>query len=128
MERSLEEIQEILDLASEERFLSGDSDLIDQSTEERFLSGDSKFDKDAVLQAFKETADTETENIKFAFDDEDKSNQFKGDNLYLETEMMGSKLQNAAGSLLIYSRMKNISDVHLEPNEDSYKIKLRNKN
>ena len=39
--------------------------------------------------------------------------------------MMASKLQNAASTLLIYSRMKNISDVHLEPNEDSYKIKLR---
>ena len=115
VERSQEEIQEILDLASEERFLSGASELIDKF----------EFDKDAVLQAFKEIADTETEKIKFEFDDEDKSNQFKGDNLYLETEMMGSKLQNAAGSLLIYSRMKNISDVHLEPNEDSYKIKLR---
>ena len=125
VERSQEEIQEILDLASEERFLSGDSDLIDQSAEERFLSGDSTFDKDAVLQAFKETADTETENIKFAFDDEHNAKQFEEDYLFLATEMMGSKLQNAAGSLLIYSRMKNISDVHLEPNEDSYKIKLR---
>ena len=115
VERSQEEIQEILDLASDERFLSDDSDLI-----EKFES-----DKDAVLEAFKETADIETENIKFEFDDEDRSNHFKGDNLYLETEMMESKLQNAAGSLLIYSRMKNISDVHIEPNEDSYKIKLR---
>ena len=115
VERSQEEIQEILDLASEERFISGDSDLIDQST----------FDKDAVLQAFKETTDTETENIKFEFDDEHNAKQFEEDYSFLATEMMASKLQNAASTLLIYSRMKNISDVHLEPNEDSYKIKLR---
>ena len=68
VERSQEEIQEILDLASEERFLSSDS----------------KFDKDAVLEAFKETADTETEteNIKFAFDDEHNAKQFEEDYLF----------------------------------------------
>ena len=115
VERSQEEIQEILDLASEERFISGDSDLIDQSS----------FDKDAVLQALKETADTETENIKFEFDDEYNAKQFEEDYLFFATEMIESKLQNAAGTLLIYSKIKNISDVHLEPNENSYKIKLR---
>ena len=115
VERSQEEIQEILDLASEERFLSGDLDLIDQSG----------FDKDVVLAAIKEISDSDTENIKFEFDDEHYAKQLEEDNLFLGTEMMGSKLQNAAGSLLIYSRMKNISDIHLEPNEDSYKIKLR---
>ena len=78
-----------------------------------------------VLAAIKEISDSDSENIKFEFDDEHNAKQLEEDNLFLATEMKGSKLQNAAGSLLIYSRMKNISDIHLEPNEDSYKIKLR---
>ena len=47
VERSQEEIQEILDLASEERFIKGESIEISQ------------FDEDAVLEAFKDTTDNE---------------------------------------------------------------------
>ena len=53
VERSQEEIQEILDLASEERFISGDSIEISQ------------FDEDAVLEAIKETSDNSDGEISF---------------------------------------------------------------
>ena len=56
VERSLEEIQKILDLASEERFLSGDKI--------------SQFDEDAVLEAIKETSDNNSDAFDFEFDDE----------------------------------------------------------
>ena len=113
VERSQEEIQEILDLASEERFISGDSIEISQ------------FDEDAVLEAIKETSDTDTENIKFEFDDDDDDEQIEVDSLDLATEMMESKIQKAAGGVLIYSKKENVSDIHIEPREEGYKIRVR---
>ena len=112
VEKSQEEIQEILDLASEERFISGGSIEISQ------------FDEDAVLEAIKETSDSDAENIKFEFDDDD-NNQLEEDNLDLSIEMMESKIQKAAGGVLIYSKKENVSDIHIEPREDGYKIRVR---
>ena len=62
VERSQVEIEEILDLASKERFISGDS--IDES----------QFDEDAVLEAIKETSDNDDDNFSFEFDDDDEKN------------------------------------------------------
>ena len=113
VERSQEEIQEILDEASEERFISGDS--IEAS----------QFDEDSVLEAIKETSDTDADGIKFEFDDDDNANQIEEETADLATEMMESKIQKAAGGVLIYSKKENVSDIHIEPREDSYKIRVR---
>ena len=59
VERSQEEIQEILDLASEERFISGATVEISQ------------FDEDAVLEAIKETTDNDEDTFTFEFDDDE---------------------------------------------------------
>ena len=59
VERSQEEIEDILDLASKERFISGDS--IDES----------QFDEDAVLEAIKETSDNSDDSFSFEFDDDE---------------------------------------------------------
>ena len=79
VERSQEEIEEILDLASKERFISGDS--IDES----------QFDEDAVLEAIKETSE-DTNGISFEFDD-DEGEVLEEDSLDLAIEMMESKIQ-----------------------------------
>ena len=112
VERSQEEIQEILDLASEERFISGESIAISQ------------FDEDAVLEAIKETSDNDSENISFEFDDDDNET-FEEDSLDLAIEMMESKIQKAAGMVLINSRKNDVSDIHIEPREEGYKIRVR---
>ena len=114
VERSQEEIQEILDLASEERFISGESIAISQ------------FDEDAVLEAIKETSDNVDDNFSFEFDDDDNDNDtFEEDSLDLATEMMESKIQKAAGMVLINSRKNDVSDIHIEPREEGYKIRVR---
>ena len=113
VERSQEEIQEILDLASEERFISGES--IDLS----------QFDEDAVLEAIKETSENSDDDIAgFEFDDVEEE-VIEEDTLDLATEMMGSKIQKAAGMVLINSRKNDVSDIHIEPREDGYKIRVR---
>jgi len=112
VERSQEEIQEILDLASEERFISGESIAISQ------------FDEDAVLEAIKETSDNDNDNFSFEFDDDDNET-FEEDSLDLAIEMMESKIQKAAGMVLINSRKNDVSDIHIEPREEGYKIRVR---
>ncbi len=113
VERSQEEIQEILDLASEERFISGDSIEISQ------------FDEDAVLEAIKETTDNADGEISFEFDDDFEETKIEEDSLDLQVEMMESKIQKAAGMVLITSRKNDYSDIHIEPREGSYKIRVR---
>ena len=112
VERSQEEIQEILDLASEERFISGESIAISQ------------FDEDAVLEAIKETSENDNDNFSFEFDDDDNET-FEEDSLDLAIEMMESKIQKAAGMVLINSRKNDVSDIHIEPREEGYKIRVR---
>ena len=114
VERSQEEIEEILDLASKERFISGES--IDES----------QFDEDAVLEAFKETSEGEANQFDLEFDNDDlEKQQEEEDSLDLQTEMMESKIQRAAGMILIKSKQDNVSDIHIEPKEDKYKIRVR---
>ena len=112
VERSQEEIEEILDLASKERFISGES--IDES----------QFDEDAVLEAIKETSDSSDDNFLFEFDDDDEET-VEEDSLDLAIEMMESKIQKAAGMVLINSRKNDVSDIHIEPREEGYKIRVR---
>ena len=112
VEKTQEEIQEILDLASEERFISGDSIEVSQ------------FDEDAVLEAIKETSDNSEDNFSFEFDD-DGEETVDEDSLDLATEMMESKIQKAAGMILINSKKNEVSDIHIEPREEGYKIRVR---
>ena len=55
IQKSQDEIKKIIDLASEERFIEGDS----------------QFDEDAVLEAIKETSDNIDQDFKFEFSDND---------------------------------------------------------
>ena len=112
VKKSQEEIQEILDLASEERFISGESIELSQ------------FDEDAVLEAIKATSDIDEEKYDFQFDNDD-SLASEVEDIDLATEMLESKIQNAAGAILINSKKDNVSDIHIAPNEDKYKIRVR---
>ncbi len=113
VERSQSDIQEILDLASEERFISGDSIELSQ------------FDEDAVLEAIKETSENSDEQISFEFDDDIDEAKLEENSLDLSIEMMESKIQKAAGMVLITSRRNDYSDIHIEPREEGYNIRVR---
>ena len=112
VEKSQEEIQEILDLASEDRFING-------SFDETF-----QFDENSVLDAVKETSDQDDDEIVFEFDD-DIELDIEEEILDLAVEMMESKIQKAAGMVLINCHKNGVSDIHIEPKEDSYKIRVR---
>tara|TARA_Y100001978_G_C23683131_1_gene430246 strand:- start:356 stop:2014 length:1659 start_codon:yes stop_codon:yes gene_type:complete len=113
VKRSQEEIQEIIDLAAEEKFITGQSIELSQ------------FDEDAVLEAIKATSDIDEDQFDFEFDDDEDQNQNDDDDLDLALEMMESKIQNAAGAILINAKKDNVSDIHIAPNLDKYKIRVR---
>ena len=78
------------------------------------------------FEAFRDTSEEEANKFDFEFDDDDlESRQEEEDSLDLQTEMMESKIQRAAGIILIKSRQDNVSDIHIEPKEDRYKIRVR---
>lgn len=111
--RSYEEIQEILDNASRERLISGDSidsyefsedDIfndLDQANEEGEIGLDFEdFDEEDEMQTLQETAD-------------------------LSQEMMGDAVQRASAKILISSSRTNVSDIHIEPSRTNTKIRVR---
>ena len=79
---------------------------------------------DAVLEAIKATSDIDEDKYDFQFDNDD-SLVSEVDEVDLATEMMESKIQNAAGAILINSKKDNVSDIHIAPKEDKYKIRVR---
>ena len=113
IERSPEDIQAILDAASRERIISGEG-------LETF-----EFTDDAILDALKE-ADNESNPEGFDFDFDDSEERIiEDDALDLSSEMLGSKIQRAAAQILISSCRTNVSDIHVEPRQDCYKVRVR---
>ena len=113
IELDSEEIQEILDLAVEERFISGAQVDI------------SEFSVDEVLKALQESSDIEDEDefsLEFdSFEEEVPESEI----VDITDEMLNSKTQRAAGIILINACKNGFSDIHIEPKEENYKIRVR---
>ncbi len=98
-EYTQEEIQEIIDQASEERFISGDS-----------VEG-LQFNSQSVLDAVRKISFI-SKNSLLEHQDEFEENVLEEESLDLALEMTESDLQNAAGALLINAKIENVSDIH----------------
>ena len=113
IEKPPEEIQSLLDEASQQRLIS-DGNL-----------DEFEFSDDAVLDALK-GADEGGNPVGLDFDFEDGDEQIiEEDALDLSTEMLGTKIQQAAAKILINSARSGVSDIHLEPRQEEYKVRLR---
>jgi type IV pilus assembly protein PilB len=115
IEKPADEIQALLDQASQERLVSGDSNNLDGF----------EFSDDAVLDALK-GADDDNNSPGFEFDFDDSEEQILEEKaLDLSSEMLGSKIQQAAAQILIQAARSGVSDIHLEPRREEYKIRVR---
>ena len=113
IEKPPEEIQKLLDEASQQRIIS-DNNL------EGF-----EFSDDAILDALQD-ADEGESNGGFNFDFEDSEEQIiEEEALDLSIEMMGTKIQQAAAKILISACRTGVSDIHVEPRQDNYKVRVR---
>lgn len=112
VEKTQEEIQEILDNATDEQFTSGEFN-------ESILSEDDYFSK-----SIRSTSDEKIKEFIFELD-EDIGLEMGDEILDLVPEMMENKIKRAIGFVLIYSKKEKVSDIHIDPMEDSYKIRVR---
>ena len=113
VEKSPEEIQQLLDLAAQQRLISTDE-----------LEG-FEFSDESILDAL-QGADEEGSNGEFQFDFDDSDEQIIEEQaLDLATEMMGTKIQQAAAKIMISACRTGVSDIHVEPRQDNYKVRVR---
>ena len=112
IEKPADEIQALLDQAAQERIISGDSIT---STE---------FNDDAILDALKEADEDNQSGFDFDFDDSEEQ-IIEEETEDLSMEMMGTKIQQAAAKILIHSCRSGVSDIHVEPRQDDYNIRVR---
>ena len=112
VEKPADEIQALLDQAAQERIISGDSVTTDA------------FNDDAILDALKEADEDNASGFNFDFDDSDEE-IVEEEIEDLSMEMMGSKIQQAAAKILINSCRSGVSDIHVEPRQDDYNIRVR---
>ena len=113
IEKSPEEINQLLDTASNEKLNFDEGIQI------------SEFSEDAVLAALQDSSSDDNEDgFALEFDDfieEDIEEETQD----LSDEMLGSATQKAAGTILIHACRTDVSDIHIEPKEDQYKIRVR---
>jgi len=115
IEKPAHEIQALLDQATQERLITGESNALDGI----------EFSDDDVLDALK-GAEDENGGQGFDFDFDDSDEQIiEQEALDLSTEMLGNKIQQAAAKVLIHSARSNVSDIHVEPRRDEYKVRVR---
>jgi len=114
IEKTQEEIQLLLDQASNERIISGDSV---ESYE---------FTDDAIIEALNAAEGEGREDIGISLDfDESEEIIVEEDELDLSTEMLGSQIQQAAAKILINCCRNGVSDIHIEPRQDEHKVRVR---
>ena len=112
VEKPANEIQALLDQAAEERLISGDS------------ISETEFSDDAILNALKEAEGENQLGFDFDFDDSEEA-ILEDTTRDLSLEMLGTKIQQAAAKILIHSCRSNVSDIHVEPRQNDYNIRVR---
>ncbi len=116
IEKPADEIQALLDQATKERLISKESNTLDGI----------EFSDDAVLDALKDAGDENSETgFNFDFDESEEQIIEEEEALDLSTDMLGSKIQQAAAKILIQAARSGVSDIHVEPRRDEYKVRVR---
>jgi len=114
IELSPDEIQSLLDQASEQRIFNS------QGIENYDFSDDN-----VIASLLDVSTDNDSSNSLIGFDFDDSEDELVEDDIDLSEEMLGSKIQRAAATVLIDACKKGASDIHIEPHEKQIKIRLR---
>ena len=113
IEQTPEKIQKYLDEAALQRVIKEDE-----------LEG-FEFTDESILDALKDTEETDG-NGGFDFDFDDSDEKIIEEEAFdLSMEMMGTKIQQAAAKILISACRTGVSDIHVEPRQENYKVRVR---
>jgi type IV pilus assembly protein PilB len=112
IEKPPELIMQILDSACDQRSMP-------ESNTEATINDES------IIDALRDADESgSVEEYDYDFDDSDE--EIIEENLIdLSQEMLGTKIQQAAAKILISACRNGVSDIHIEPQQDSYKIRVR---
>ena len=104
--------------------------FLDQAAQQRLISGEGletfEFSDDSILDTLKEAEGDSGSSLGFDFDYDDGDEQIIEEQaLDLAMEMMGTKIQQAAAKILINSARSGVSDIHIEPRDGEYKVRVR---
>jgi len=114
VEKAPEEIQALLDEAAAERIISGD--VLDPAV----------YDEDALAEALKQADDESGSDVGFEFDDDSEELTLVEESILdIANELLGTGIQRAAAQILIKAVKEDISDIHIEPQENEYRVRLR---
>jgi len=113
VEKAPEEIQALLDQAADERLISGET--LDPAV----------YDKDALSEALKEADEAGSAGTSFEFHDNDELTIAEEGIVNISNELLGAALQRATAQMLIKAIKDDISDIHIEPQENDYRVRLR---
>ena len=70
--------------------------------------------------------DNQDDSYQFSFEDEDEDEIGREEEVAgLDVELCGSEIQKAAARILISSIENGVSDIHIEAQEETYKIRMR---
>lgn len=103
--------------------------LLDQAATQRIFSGEGietyQYSDDAIVVALEESSDDHSFGaIKFELE-EIEERILEEDRLDLAAEMLGDTIQKAAAQILIQSCRSNVSDIHIEPRQENFQIRVR---
>jgi len=114
IEKAPDEIQALLDEAAAQRLFSGEA--LDHAV----------YDEEALTEALKEADESGGEGLGFEFDDDKDEFAIIEENIEdISTEMLGSAIQRAAAQILIKAVKEDVSDIHIEPQENDFRVRLR---
>ena len=105
--------------------------LLDEATQQRVISEDElegfEFSDESILNALQEADEGESDGrFAFDFDDSDDEQIVEEEEAFdLSLEMMGTKIQQAAAKILITACRTGVSDIHVEPRQENYKVRVR---
>jgi len=114
IEKPPEEIQALLDQAAAQSLISGES--LDPA----------EYDEEALAEALRDAGEgQDSGGISFEFDDDDEFTIADEEIANISTELLGSPLQRAAAQILVKAVKEDVSDIHIEPQEQEYRVRLR---
>ena len=111
-----------------ERDIASLESILQQAAGIRRIEGETSesisYDEEALAAALQEVADSSEGEIEFDFDDgEDTIEEEIIDDI--SVELLGDAIQRSAAQILIKAVKDDASDIHIEPQEDDYRVRLR---
>ena len=115
------------------QFIEKDPDIIqgilNQAAELRRIEGITSesitYDEDALEAALLQVAEETGDNFGISFDDDSGSDIPEQNIEDLSAELLGSAIQRSAANILIKAVKDEVSDIHIEPQENEFRIRLR---